>query len=415
VGANGDDTPAGTDAGSAYVFVRSGISWSEQTHLFASDMAASDIFGYSVALDGDTALVGAYSDNTPAGTDAGSAYVFVRSGTTWSEQAHLFASDAASTDVFGVSVALDGDTALIGALWDDTSAGGNAGSAYIFHPYRSDSDLALSGTFNNPTPLEGDTVLLTLNAQNIGPVSASGVLVDVTLPDGLTYVSHSLSKGSYSPVSESWSVGTLGIGAGATLVITASVDMGTGGQTLMALAQILSSDLNNANNTASASLIPVALTPPFSSIFLNPGFETDSNSDGLPDSWTGSGLVLANDRRDCTIAYLDACSFKMTGTNKSKKFKQDFIITGGAGNTFDLSVYSMAVSASGIYRVTFIMIHTDGSKVKQTVNFNPGTHGWEEVTISLTSTKAYKKLSVQVEYKSSSGTVWFDAVSVTGP
>ena len=73
------------------------------------------MFGISVAVSGDTAVVGAHRDDTPAGDDAGSAYVFVRSGGTWTQQAKLTASDAAAGDLFGFSVAVAGDTAVVGA------------------------------------------------------------------------------------------------------------------------------------------------------------------------------------------------------------------------------------------------------------------------------------------------------------
>ncbi|MCZ7684309.1 MAG: hypothetical protein M5U28_38255 [Sandaracinaceae bacterium] len=145
VGALYDDTWRGTNAGSAYVFVRSGATWTWQARLEASDGAASDYFGHSVALDGETALLGAYGDDTSRGTDAGSAYVFVRSGTTWTEQTKLEASDGAAGDVFGYSVALDGDTALVGAYGDDTSRGTDAGSAYVFVLRRADGDPCADG------------------------------------------------------------------------------------------------------------------------------------------------------------------------------------------------------------------------------------------------------------------------------
>ena len=136
VGSHFDDTPPRTDAGSAFVFVRSGSSWSLQAKLTASDAAASDVFGCSVSLNGDgnTALVGAFRDDTTAGTDAGSAYVFVRSGNSWSEQAKLTAADAATSDNFGnsVSISSDGNTALVGAYQDDLPSWANAGSAYVF-------------------------------------------------------------------------------------------------------------------------------------------------------------------------------------------------------------------------------------------------------------------------------------------
>ena len=131
VGANFSDTTSGP-VGSAYVFVRDGTTWTEQARLLASDGALIDLFGHSVALAGDTALVGAFLDGTPTAVGIGSAYIFVRNGTTWTEQAHVFASDGEEGDNFGVSVALDEETALIGAQLDDTAAGERAGSAYVF-------------------------------------------------------------------------------------------------------------------------------------------------------------------------------------------------------------------------------------------------------------------------------------------
>jgi hypothetical protein len=171
VGASNDTTAGGANAGSAYVFVRSGTNWSEQAHLFASDAAGDDGFGNfdQVAITGDTIVVGADSDNTAAGTEAGSAYVFVRSGTSWSQQAHLFASDAAAFDLFGGSVAISGDTIVVGAEFDATAGGTHAGSAYVFvrsgtswsdqaHLFASDG---LTGdNFGEEVAISGDTIVV---------------------------------------------------------------------------------------------------------------------------------------------------------------------------------------------------------------------------------------------------------------
>jgi hypothetical protein len=137
VGAYRADTPAGTNAGSAYVFVRNGTNWTEQATLTAGNGAAVDEFGWAVSLsaDGSTALVGAHGTDLPTGVDAGRAYVFVRSGNTWTQQAELASGDLAPYDWFGSSVCLsaDGNTALVGATGDDGPAGANAvGSAYVF-------------------------------------------------------------------------------------------------------------------------------------------------------------------------------------------------------------------------------------------------------------------------------------------
>ena len=124
------DDDGGINSGSAYVFVRNGGSWSQQAKLIANDAATEDRFGLAVAISGDTAVVGAWGDDD-SGSNSGSAYVFVRSGVTWSQQAKLTASDPAPEDWFGTSVAISGDTAVVGALLDDDGAS-SSGSAYIF-------------------------------------------------------------------------------------------------------------------------------------------------------------------------------------------------------------------------------------------------------------------------------------------
>jgi hypothetical protein len=122
--------PNGHDPGSVYVFTRTGTTWTQQAKLLASDGASDDSFGVGVALSGDTALIGAFWDDDN-GTDSGSAYVFTRTGTTWTQQAKLLTSDGAAGDWFGWVVSLDGDTALIGAPQDDDN-GTDSGSAYVF-------------------------------------------------------------------------------------------------------------------------------------------------------------------------------------------------------------------------------------------------------------------------------------------
>jgi hypothetical protein len=135
VGAPGEDTGAG-NAGAAYIFTRSGTSWSEQAKIQASDKQGVDYFGWSVAISGDgtTAIVGAYGEDDTGATDAGAAYIFTRSGTSWSEQAKIQASDKQGGDYFGWSVAIseDGTTAIVGAYGEDDTGGTNAGAAYIF-------------------------------------------------------------------------------------------------------------------------------------------------------------------------------------------------------------------------------------------------------------------------------------------
>jgi hypothetical protein len=126
VGAYGDDERKG----SAYIFSFDGSQWIEQAKLTASDGATYDYFGYSVAIDGTTAIVGAYYDDDK-GSSSGSAYIFSFDGSQWIERAKLTASDGAAWDYFGYSVAIDGNTAIVGAYGDDDK-GYYSGSAYIF-------------------------------------------------------------------------------------------------------------------------------------------------------------------------------------------------------------------------------------------------------------------------------------------
>ena len=133
IGASAEDTTY-SDSGAAYVFVRSGTSWSQQAKLKPNDLAASDQLGYKVAIsdDGNTVAVASpYIDATY--TDAGAVYIFTRSGTSWSQQAKLTASDKAANDNFGFDVALsgDGNTLLVGAHLDDSTYT-DQGAAYVF-------------------------------------------------------------------------------------------------------------------------------------------------------------------------------------------------------------------------------------------------------------------------------------------
>jgi hypothetical protein len=140
------------------VFVRTGTRWTQQAYLKASNAESGDSFGFSVALSGETLAVGAYGEDSgtvginPAGgqvdnsaSASGAAYVFVRTGTTWTQQAYLKASNAQSGDSFGFSVALSGDMLAVGAWGEDSDAigvnpaggqssnkAGIAGAVYVF-------------------------------------------------------------------------------------------------------------------------------------------------------------------------------------------------------------------------------------------------------------------------------------------
>jgi len=183
VGAFADDVGMTARQGSAYVFVRNGATWTEQAKLVANDGMTDATFGLSVSISGDTVLVGAFRDNVGANVGQGSAYVFVRNGTTWTQQAKLVARDGAANDLFGHSVALSGDTALIGAVDDDLGANQNQGSAYVFVRHGTTwtqqaklvaDDGSANDLFGISVSVTGDTVLVGAPFKDVGPHVAQG-------------------------------------------------------------------------------------------------------------------------------------------------------------------------------------------------------------------------------------------------
>ncbi|KKL28822.1 hypothetical protein LCGC14_2371310, partial [marine sediment metagenome] len=133
VGAAKDDHGGHTDAGSAYVFHYTGGAWSQVAKLTASDAADTDFFGEALSISDGVAIVGAYWHND-VGSLSGAAYVFVRPAGGWADMtqtAKLSASDAEMLDIFGASVSISGDYAIVGSMGDD-DGGTSAGAAYVF-------------------------------------------------------------------------------------------------------------------------------------------------------------------------------------------------------------------------------------------------------------------------------------------
>jgi len=180
VGASSDDNAGGTNSGSAYVFDRNqeGINnWGQVKKLTASDAAASDQFGGSVSISGDTITVGAQFDDI-VGIGEGSAYVFKRNQegiNNWGELIKLTASDAANVDLFGTSVSISGDTVVVGADNNESSTG----SAYVFF-----TSCIIE------TALNVDTIISSSCTVTSNVVAGGSVIVQsgavMTIPNGVT-------------------------------------------------------------------------------------------------------------------------------------------------------------------------------------------------------------------------------------
>ena len=157
----------GVGRGVAYVFRSDGSTWVEEARLIASDGADNDSLGNSVAVAGDVAVVGARLDDD-LGNNSGSAYVFRYDGDTWEQEAKLTASDGEEDDSFGVSVAVSGNVAVVGASKDD-DLGNNSGAAYVFRHsggiWVEEEKLLLPGGdaydgFGEAVAISGDIILV---------------------------------------------------------------------------------------------------------------------------------------------------------------------------------------------------------------------------------------------------------------
>jgi hypothetical protein len=231
VGANREDSNASSvdgdqadnslqDCGAAYIFVRSGTKWTQQAYLKASNPGAGDNFAYGVSIWGDTAVVGARkegsgssgvngdeSDDSMPG--AGAAYVFVRSGTTWTQQAYLKASNPGTNDRFGLRVDIHEDTIVVGSVKEASGATGvdgdqsdnstfEAGAAYVFarsgttwsqQAYLKASNTGAGDDFGLSVAVWGDTVVVGARGEASSAAGVNGDQSDNSLFDcGAAYV-----------------------------------------------------------------------------------------------------------------------------------------------------------------------------------------------------------------------------------
>ena len=166
-GAFGNSDPNQSEVGSAYVFRRINGLWLEEQELTASDAASGARFALSVTMNDDTIVVGADGDSE-LGFFSGAAYVFTHDGSNWIQQQKLHAQDARESASFGFHLAMDGDTLVIGAVQDEVGAH-TLGAAYIFsrrsHGWLQDRKLVAKDTnafdgFGLRVAVSGDTIVV---------------------------------------------------------------------------------------------------------------------------------------------------------------------------------------------------------------------------------------------------------------
>ncbi|SNS49441.1 FG-GAP repeat-containing protein [Noviherbaspirillum humi] len=271
-GINGDQSSNGASgSGAVYVFGRSGNAWSQQAYIKASNSEAGDAFGRSVALsaDGNTLAVGAdFEDSAATGINgdqldnsaasSGAAYVFIRSGNSWSQQAYLKASNTGANARFGISLALsaDGDTLAAGAFSEGSAATGidgdqnsngapNSGAVYVFirsggvwsqQAYVKASNTGAGENFGYAISISGDGNTLAVGAEGerSAAIGLNGNQADDTLGNngavyvytrkGATWTQQAYIKPSASSANNFFGTPPALSGDGKTLAVGASGD-----------------------------------------------------------------------------------------------------------------------------------------------------------------------------------------------
>jgi hypothetical protein len=190
IGASGIDVSGVNNVGAVYVYLRTGTSWSQEAKIIVADRAASDNLGKAIDIDSvGSRVIASAPYSSPGGvTNAGAAYVFTRSGTSWSQEAKLIANNKANSDLFAFSVGLtpDGTRAIISAHAADSGGFSNAGAAYVFvrsgvswtqEAILTEGNKALNNFFGTAVAItsSGDKVIIGARGVRVGGVAAAGI------------------------------------------------------------------------------------------------------------------------------------------------------------------------------------------------------------------------------------------------
>ncbi len=326
------DSRAAVEQGSAYVFVRSGASWTQQARLTANDGSANDAFGWTVAISDNTIAVGA-PGNSVAFNTQGSAYIFTRGGTSWTQQQQLTANDAAAGDLFGSSVAVSGDTVVVGASGDDVNAAGDdRGSAYVFvrggtnwtQQTRLVSAVSVDAFFGVSVAVSGDTVVVGAYNDTVGTNLSQGSAY-IFIRNGVNWTQQARITGNGGAAADNFG-NSVAIDGGTVVVGAFAADVGSNVDQGSAYVFVRSgatwtqqAQLNSANGAAD-----------------------DTFGDGVAISGNNIIVGASGDDIGSNTDQGSAYIFTRSGTS----WTQQQQLTANDGTSDDLFGYSVAVSGS---------------------------------------------------------------------
>ncbi|MGQ9926872.1 MAG: FG-GAP repeat protein, partial [Chloroflexaceae bacterium] len=277
--------PGEGGSGAVYVFTGGDATWTQQAYLKAANAGIGDYFGAFVAIDGDMLAVGAPGEasgnpadpNDNSAPNAGAAYVFMRSGATWTQRGYLKAANVQAEDLFGTSTAISGNTVVVGAPYEDGSGptpnenAPNAGAAYVFLSDDIMPDVTLEQAAGQPDPATGAPILFTATFSE--PIDASSFT-----PNDVT-----LGGTAGGPLSA-----TLAQANATTFTIAVSGMRSAGTVTASIPAGAVTDLLGNPNSASTSSDNTVTYAPPPPPVLS----VTLEQAAGQPDPATGGPILF---------------------------------------------------------------------------------------------------------------------------
>ena len=344
--------------GAAYVYTETNGVWSQTVELTASDGGSNDTFGQAVALNGPTALVGAPQHQVGSTTLQGAAYVYTETNGAWSQTAELTASDGAGDDLFGYSVAFNGPTALVGALNHQVFSNSGQGTAYFFGS--ADLGLVLSTPVTVAPGADYTSQAILTNSSSTASPALSLLL---PVPTGTNYVSSSATQGSCSQTAGSvaCNLGSLAASGGranasVTLQTTAAAGTALANNARLALSTPALSQTTTTTvavtpavtGLANASVTVGQSVPAASFTISGTGALTvtasSSNTTLLPNAGLSVSSGCNASGAPCTLSMTPAAG--QTGTATVTVTAKDTYGQQGVGS-FTLTVNSLPPSSSG--------------------------------------------------------------------
>jgi hypothetical protein len=442
--------------GQILVFVRNGTNWSLQATLTPSDGVPQQDFGSPFFVDNDTLLVGAPSGDFNA---LGSVYIFVRSGTTWTEVGKFTASDGQVLDTFGSTFAMDGDTLMIGAPYSPQPDYGD-GAVYVYSRSGTTFTEQAKLTLSNPGPfpnlgssidLEGNTVLIGApqddglrgsayvftGSGNSWSQQAKLIPSDIINPSGSVYFGTSVSlDGDTAAVGAPFNPDEAR-NRGAVYFYSHSAGQWA------EQSKLVPND-NLSNHTFGSSVIlegdhvlvgsPVYFDPRPGNVYVyqrgsdpvgvellvNGGFD-GSQTNGVPAGWTRKNTTKderrCNKANEAPIAYGGNCAYFMKGSTPiGGKLAQNVNLSAfnlKAGDTVRLNGFYNKQSTGSVYVYLYVN-YANFPEDQRRIILAQTTNGYQPVNqSSITLKEAPTRIRVVLENQTTSGKTWFDSLTLT--